>query len=124
MSASIACGLRLISESAKAVVITPADVPAVPAEVVRLLIDEWRQGAQLVTPTNSGRGGHPVVIDLGFRDQLLTLDSIGGLKGFLDAHRESVKRVPVDSNYIARDMDTWDDYHALHLEIFGTPPPK
>jgi molybdenum cofactor cytidylyltransferase len=124
MSASIACGLRLISESAKAVVITPADVPAVPAEVVRLLIGEWRQGAQLVTPTNSGRGGHPVVIDLSFRDELLTLDSMGGLKGFLDAHRDNVKRVPVDSNYIARDMDTWDDYRALHFEIFGTPPPE
>jgi hypothetical protein len=28
----------------------------------------------------------------------------------------------VNSPYIARDMDTWDDYHALHEEIFGVPP--
>jgi len=124
MSASIACGLRQMPNGAKAVVITPADVPAVPAEVVSILIDKWRQGAQLVTPTNSGLGGHPILIDLAFRDELLTLDSKGGLKGFFDAHRERVTRVPVGSHYIARDMDTWDDYRALHFEIFGVPPPE
>lgn len=124
MSASIACGVRELPESAKAVVITPADHPAVPAEVVSMLIDEWRSGARLVMPTNADRGGHPVVIDLAFLDQLLTLDASGGLKAFFDAHREQLTRVTVDSNYIARDMDTWDDYRALHQEVFGVPPPE
>lgn len=124
MSASIACGLRQIPDKARAVVITPADVPAVPAEIVRILIDNWRQGAQLVMPTNSGRGGHPVLIDLEFRDELLSLDTHGGLKGFFDAHHAHVRRVAVESSYIARDMDTWDDYRALHFEIFGVPPPQ
>jgi len=123
MSASIACGLRQIPDRAKAVVITPADIPAVPAEVVSILIDNWRQGAMLVIPTNTGRGGHPVIVDMAFGDELLSLDTVGGLKGFFDAHRERVRRVPVDSPYIARDMDTWDDYLALHHEIFGVPPP-
>jgi hypothetical protein len=35
-----------------------------------------------------------------------------------------VKRVPVDSPFVARDMDTWDDYHALYKEVFGEPPPE
>jgi len=122
MSASIACGLREIPDSAKAVVITPADHPAVPAEVVQVLIDEWKKGARLVMPTNKGRGGHPVLVDLGFRDELLSLDTSRGLKAFFDAHREQVSRVAVDSNYIARDMDTWDDYRALHQEVFGVSP--
>ena len=122
MSVSIACGLRAIPESAKAVVITPADHPAVPAEVVQLLIDEWNKGPRLVIPTNKGRGGHPVLIDLGFLDELLSLDPSRGLKGFFDAHRDQVSRVAVDSNYIARDMDTWDDYRALHQEVFGVLP--
>jgi molybdenum cofactor cytidylyltransferase len=124
MGASIACGVRELPDSARAVVITPADHPGVPAEVVRILIDEWRKGARLVMPTNSDRGGHPVIVDLAFRDQLLNLDTRGGLKAFLDAHREQVSRVAVASSYIARDMDTWDDYHALHQEVFGVPPPE
>lgn len=124
MSASITCGLRELPGSAKAVVITPADHPAVPAEVVRILITEWRKGTRLVMPTNSDRGGHPVLIDLVFRNELLSLDASGGLKAFFDAHREQVSRVAVDSNYIARDMDKWDDYRALHQEVFGVPPPE
>ncbi|MDQ2921167.1 MAG: nucleotidyltransferase family protein, partial [Acidobacteriota bacterium] len=56
MSVSIACGLREIPESAKAVVITPADHPAVPAEVVQMLVNEWKNGARLVMPSNKGRG--------------------------------------------------------------------
>lgn len=122
MSASIACGVREIPESAKAVVITPADYPAVPAEVIRELIDQWDKGARLVMPTNRGRGGHPVLIDLGFRQELLSLDTSRGLKALFDAHPEQLIRVAVDSNYIARDMDTWDDYRALHQEVFGVPP--
>ena len=122
MSASIACGIREIPESANAVVITPADHPAVPAEVVQKLIVESKKGARLVVPTNKGRGGHPVLVDLSFRDELLSLDTGGGLKAFFDAYGEQVLRVAVNSNYIARDMDTWDDYRALHQEVFGVSP--
>lgn len=124
MSDSIACGVQAIPHSAKAVLITPADNPAVPAEVVRILIDEWRNGARLVMPTNSGRGGHPVLVDLEFIDELRHLGTGGGLKGFFDAHRDEVSRVAVGSDYIARDMDTWDDYRALHQEVFGVLPPE
>jgi molybdenum cofactor cytidylyltransferase len=124
MSASIASGVRALSAEMKAVVITPADLAAVPGEVVETLISCWQDGAQLVKPTWNERGGHPVLIDLRFRDELLELDPRGGLKVFFDAHRDQVDRVAVSSNYIARDMDTWDDYRALHEDLFGTPPPE
>ena len=124
MSASIACGIRALPEEAKAVIINPADHAAVPAEVVAMLISEWRSGALFVKPTWNERGGHPVLIDLTFREDLLTLDPQAGLKAFFDAHREQVRRVAVNSNYIARDMDTWDDYCALHEDVFGVPPPE
>ncbi|HVQ38139.1 MAG TPA: nucleotidyltransferase family protein [Pyrinomonadaceae bacterium] len=124
MSDSIACGLQAIPPSAKAVLITPADHPAVPADVVRVLIEEWRNGARLVMPTNAGRGGHPVLVDLQLIDELRHLGTSGGLKGLFDSHRDEVRRVAVGSGYIARDMDTWDDYRALHQEVFGVPPPE
>jgi molybdenum cofactor cytidylyltransferase len=124
MTASILCGLAELPRDARAVVITPVDHPAVPHEVVTQLINEWREGTRLVIPTNAGRGGHPVLLDLGFRAELLKLDPDRGLKAFFDAHRDEVKRVVVKSNYIARDMDTWDDYQSLHQEIFGILPTK
>lgn len=124
MSASIATGVRALPAEAQAVVINPVDHAAVPGEVVRRLVDERKQGALLVKPTWNQRGGHPVLVDLRFRDKLLNLDPNGGLKAFLNEQQSQLKRVEVNSNCIARDMDTWDDYRALHQEVFGSSPPK
>lgn len=121
MSASIAAGVRALPKGIQAVIINPADHAAVPPEVVAKLISEWKLGAQLVKPTWKDRGGHPVLIDLSFRDELLTLNPNGGLQTFFTERQDQVKRVAVKSNYIARDMDTWDDYAALHQEVFGFP---
>lgn len=124
MSASIASGVRALPERIQAVIISPADHAAVPPEVVATLISEWKLGARMVKPTSNDRGGHPVLIDLSFRDELLSLNPNGGLKTFFTERQDQVKRVAVKSNYIARDMDTWDDYTALHQEVFGFPAPE
>jgi molybdenum cofactor cytidylyltransferase len=124
MSASIAAGVALVPESAGAVIISPVDYPAIPASVVSTLIAEWSNGHRLVKPTWQGRGGHPVLADLSLRTELQSLDSDKGLKGLFDQHQTSVMRIEVPSPYIARDIDTWDDYQALYAEIFGEPAPE
>jgi molybdenum cofactor cytidylyltransferase len=124
MSASVECGVRSLTEDASAILIAPVDHAGVPAGVVRLLIDEWkRTGQRLIVPTYEGRGGHPVLIDGSLRQELLTLDQQRGLRALFAAHRDEVRRMPVASPYVARDMDTWDDYRALHEEVFGITPP-
>ncbi|MDQ5845548.1 MAG: nucleotidyltransferase family protein [Acidobacteriota bacterium] len=124
MCTSIAFGTRALPASTKAVVVTPVDHAAVPADIVSKLIRCWQKGAPLVVPTWHGRGGHPVVIDYRFREEMLSLDSTRGLRALFDAHPAEVTRLPVDSPYIARDMDTWDDYAALHEDVFGVSPIK
>jgi molybdenum cofactor cytidylyltransferase len=122
MSASIARGVELISPNVKAVIIALVDHPAVSPDVVALLIKEWSQGARLIQPEYNGRGGHPVLIDFVHRQELLQLDHQEGLRSLFAAHREEVRRVPVDSPYVARDMDTWEDYLRLHQDVFGVAP--
>jgi len=124
MGASIAAGVRELPETAEATLIALVDHPAVPPTVVSTLLESWKSGARLVIPTWKNRGGHPVLVDLGFKTELLTLSESGGLRAFLDAHRDEVTRVPVASPFIARDMDTWDDYKALHEEATGKPAPE
>jgi molybdenum cofactor cytidylyltransferase len=124
MSASIACGVRDLPSTVKAILIALTDEPAVPPEVIQTLIREWIGGAKLVVPQFQGHGGHPVLIDLGFREQLLALDQQRGLRALFDANRSLVQRPLVNSPYIARDMDTWDDYRTLHLDVFGSLPAK
>ena len=122
MSASIVCGASKIPSCAKAILITPVDHPAVPPSVIGNIIASWQKGSGLVVPTWEGRGGHPVLVDSAFRDALLELEPTRGLRGLLESHSGQITRVPVDSSYIARDMDTWDDYVSLHRAVFGVFP--
>jgi CTP:molybdopterin cytidylyltransferase MocA len=125
MGVSIARGVEQISERAKALLIALADQPAVsPATIGFLIAEAKRTGKRLVIPEYEGRGGHPVWIDLSFRQELTNLDPQRGLRALFDAHRKEVLRVPVTSPYVARDMDQWDDYRALYREVFGTEPPE
>jgi molybdenum cofactor cytidylyltransferase len=125
MSVSIARGVEQVGASAEAVFVALVDQPAVPPEVICLLIAERkRTGARLIVPEYAGRGGHPVLIDSGFRDELLNLDTQRGLRALFESHRADVLRVPVASPYVVRDMDTWDDYGALYREVFGTESPE
>jgi molybdenum cofactor cytidylyltransferase len=124
MDVSIGIGVGELPVSADAVLIALADHPAVPPTVVSTLIAEWQNGASLVIPTWQNRGGHPVLIDLRYRSELQNLPPERGLRAFFEAHRNEVKRVAVESPFIARDMDTWDDYRSLFQEVFGEPPPE
>jgi molybdenum cofactor cytidylyltransferase len=123
MGASIAAGIQELPGSAKATLIALTDHPGVPPAVVKAILAAWTNGARLVVPTWQKRGGHPVLVDLSFKPELLTLSSSGGLRALFQNHRREVLRIEVDSPFIARDMDTWDDYVALHTEVFGVAPP-
>lgn len=124
MGESIACGVREIPPHCQATFIAPSDYPAIPSEVVVALINNWvTRPAKLLAPKYEGRGGHPVLVDLGFRDQLMILDPQRGLRGLFDEHRAETFRVAVNSPHVARDIDTWDDYRTLHKDVFGCEPP-
>lgn len=122
MSTSIICGVRQLSPTADAVLIALVDQPAIPPAAIEAVINEWSTGARLVVPEFQERGGHPVLVDLRFRDELMDLDPTQGLRSLFAAHKDLVRRVSVSSPLIARDMDTWDDYRALHEEVFGIRP--
>ena len=124
MGASIAAGVNELPEQCQAVVIALCDHPAVPPAVVTTLLETWKEGARLVIPTWQGRGGHPVLVDLSLKSELRELSTSGGLRSLFEAHKNDVKRVAVASPFIARDMDTWDDYLALHQEVTGKPAPE
>jgi len=128
MGVSIARGVEALSSGdaaeAGAALIALADHPAVTAvEIEEIIAAHRRTGTRLVVPEWRGRGGHPVLVGASLRARLLNLDEAGGLRSLFDAHADEVLRLPVASRYVARDMDTWEDYRALHEEIFGVPPP-
>jgi CTP:molybdopterin cytidylyltransferase MocA len=124
MSESIACGVKEISPNSNSTFITLVDQPAVPPKVITQLIQARDiTKARLIVPTYQNRGGHPVLIDLSLKDELLSLDSQKSLRGLLEKYADEILRLEVASPFIRRDIDTWEDYRNLYMEIFGTEPP-
>jgi molybdenum cofactor cytidylyltransferase len=123
MGQSVARGVEALPADTSAVVIGLVDQPAVSTRVVHSIIEEWKSGSRLIVPTWQDNGGHPVLIDMHFRGELLNLPNTGGLKSLFITHAADVRRLPVDCPFIARDMDTWDDYSRLYWDVFGQPPP-
>jgi CTP:molybdopterin cytidylyltransferase MocA len=124
MSVSIARGVAQLPDEAQAVLIALVDQPAVTPDIIgRVLATRAETGARLVVPEYEGRGGHPVLIDLAYRAELLKLDAGRGLRALFARHRLATRRVAVTSPYVRRDMDTWADYCALYEEIFHMLPP-
>ncbi len=123
MGVSIARGVEAVSADTRAVLFALVDQPAIPPEAIRAVMDAHkRTGARLVVPQWEGRGGHPVLVDLSLREELLDLDERRGLRALFETHSSEVLRVTVESPFVRRDMDTWDDYRALHTEVFGVAP--
>ncbi len=124
MSDSIRCGGEQLSDETNAFFIALADQPSIAPAVIERLIDERRRtNAHIIAPEYGGRGGHPVLIGFALRDELLHLDPKRGLRALMEARKDEVRRVAFETEYVVRDMDTWDDYCALHTETFGVAPP-
>ncbi|MFA6232714.1 MAG: nucleotidyltransferase family protein [Bacteroidota bacterium] len=114
MLSSIQCGIRTLPSDTDAVLLMLGDQPTVPVEVIEEVIAAWRSsGKGFVLPTYGGRRGHPLLIDLRHRDELLRLDPSAGMRAMLAAHVEDVLEVPVDAPAILTDIDTPEDYAAL-----------
>ena len=64
----------------------------------------------MFVPTVAGKRGHPVLLRMRIKSEILSLPSTVGLDHWRDAHPDSVEFVPVNAPGIAEDIDTPEDY--------------
>ncbi len=74
-------------------------------------IGKARKG--IVIPTFQGRRGHPILVDLKFRAEVLAIDPAEGLRRLMRAHPEDIGEVEAGDANILRDLDTPEDYGGL-----------
>jgi molybdenum cofactor cytidylyltransferase len=111
MLTSIQAGLRALPADAEAAVIMLGDQPFLPSRVVDEIIAAYEAGRHgIVIPTFQGRRGHPVLIDLKYRDEVLALDPCAGLRALMCGHPADIIEVDVADADILRDLDTPEDY--------------
>jgi molybdenum cofactor cytidylyltransferase len=116
MSASVKRGMAGVSSAATAVLVALVDQPQIDSSIINRVITEYeKHPALIVIPTYNGRNGHPVLIDLQLRDQLLAFDASQGLRQVIHAHAADVLHVEVATDAVLTDFDYPEDYQRLAL---------
>jgi molybdenum cofactor cytidylyltransferase len=114
MLSSIQAGVKALPEKARATVIVLGDQPFLAPRVIDEVIEAYRVSRKgIVVPTFQRRRGHPVLIDLKYRDEILALDPVEGLRALMIAHADEILEVEVGDANILRDLDTPEDYAGL-----------
>jgi CTP:molybdopterin cytidylyltransferase MocA len=111
MASSIKCGVRSLSENARAFILALVDQPQIGTAVINLVIEAYEMNpALIVIPAYRGRNGHPILLDLALKEEILRIDPEVGLRQVVRTHREQVTRVEVTSAEILEDFDSPEDY--------------
>jgi len=120
MVSSIKTALSLISPQADAILIGLVDQPMVGSEVINAIITAYGDGEKkIVLPTYQGQHGHPIIMSTDYIDEIMNIpnDSDEGLRSVINAHRDEVLEVPVDSRAILDDIDRPEDYARLSQQV-------
>src|SRR5438105_7807328 len=120
MMSSIKTALSLISPQSDAILIALVDQPMVGPEVIDSLIAAYTGNEKkIVLPTYQGQHGHPIIISKDYIDEIMNIsdDSAEGLRSIINAHRDEMLEVPVDSRAILDDIDRPEDYARLSQQV-------
>lgn len=120
MLTSIKTGWSQLSPQTDAVLIALVDQPMVSTATIQKLIEAFEQGGKKIAlPVFEGKHGHPVILSREFEQEVMQLrdDAPEGLKALINAYRDEVLEVPVDSSSVVEDIDRPGDYERLSKEF-------
>ncbi len=116
MLSSVQRGISVLPRLCQAAVIILADQPALSARVIDRMIEAYgRRKKGLVVPVYRKKRGHPLLIDLKYRQEIGALDPRVGLRQLLQRHSGDILEVNVSSSIILSDIDTVQDYKSAVL---------
>ncbi|MBM3285111.1 MAG: nucleotidyltransferase family protein [Candidatus Aminicenantes bacterium] len=106
MLTSIQRGIAVLPDACRAAVVVLADQPAIPTEIIDGLIRVYRQKKKgLIVPVYRKKRGHPLLVDLKYRQEISLLEPSFGLRQLLRRHPEDILEVRVSTPSILRDID-------------------
>jgi molybdenum cofactor cytidylyltransferase len=108
MGASLAHGVGQ-ARSADGWIVALADMPRVPAAIIKEIIASLEGGTLIAVPVHKGERGHPVGFGAALREELLALDGDQGARAVVDRHRDSVQLIECDDPGILFDVDRKSD---------------
>jgi molybdenum cofactor cytidylyltransferase len=112
MLSSLQCALRVMPDSAQAVLIGLGDQPQVQENSLRLICEAYRDSQfRLIVPSFQMRRGHPWLVARPLWKEILALKPPESLRDFLNRHARDIHYVRMETPSILADLDTPEDYH-------------
>lgn len=111
MLSSVKCGFYSLPEGCVAALIMPGDQPMTgPGEINRVISTFAESDKGLVMAAYNGRRGHPLIVDMKYMDEVLSLPDGEGLRVLAERHPDDVLVSDTDDPSVIRDIDTREDY--------------
>ncbi len=112
MLVSIRLGLDAVSPEAPAVLVWPADHPAVSQGTIALLARQ-ADPARVLVPSHRSRRGHPALVGRDLRAAIARIPPREGLRHLWRTNPEALVEVPVEDPGVLQNIDTPEDYRRL-----------
>ena len=111
MLSSVQLGFQTLPKNTQAVLVVLGDQPAVSSAIINEIIDAFKRTRKgIVLPVYKNNRGHPVLIDIKYRNEVENLSPDIGLRGLVYNHPEDILEVEVGTPSILRDIDDIEDY--------------
>jgi molybdenum cofactor cytidylyltransferase len=122
MLSSVQCGFRNLSSVCRAVLVFQGDQPLITSNAINEVIEAYlSSGKGIVIPVYKGRRGHPLLIDIKYRDEIEKLNPDKGLRSLACMFSDDVLEVDTNESGILTDFDTYEQYkkELIKLNNYG-----
>lgn len=114
MSTSLKAGVSSVSSRAMGILIMLGDQPGLTPGIINELIAAFEAGkGGIIVPVHHGRRGNPVLLDIKYKRDLMSLTGDVGARQILAAHPADVCEVKERSAGILQDVDTEEEFRCL-----------
>ena len=105
-------GLSLICDKTQAVMLALADQPFIDAQIIDCLTEAFGDHNKgIVIPVCRGRRGHPIIFDIKYKEELLSLKGDIGGREIIGRYPDDILEIPINCEGIYIDVDTVDCYY-------------
>lgn len=111
MLSSVQKGFAFLPKEVEAVLVFLGDQPMVSSSCIDHIIAAYRSSEKgIVLPVYQNSRGHPILIDIKYRQEISVLDPDIGLRELIHNHPEDILEVELETDSVLEDIDTPKDY--------------
>jgi molybdenum cofactor cytidylyltransferase len=111
MLSSVQCGFKNLPFGCKASLVFQGDQPLITSDTINSVINAYlSSGKGIIIPVYKNKHGHPILIDMKYRNDIDKLSADKGLRSLRYKFPADVLEVDTDESGILRDFDTYDQY--------------